>query len=128
MIDLLITGLETLRAGLLRLPQVIRREVAPAVNNTSAQMANAARARVAVRTGRLKGAIAATPATENGNRVSGGLVLTDPQAAEYAFYVEFGTVYMAAQPFILPALDEVRATFEQELQAAGARTEAEMNR
>ena len=28
--------------------------------------------------------------------------------AEYAVYQEFGTVHMRAQPFLIPALDEVR--------------------
>lgn len=38
-------------------------------------------------------------------------------SVEYAIYQELGTKYMAARPFLVPAFDEVRKSFMQQLRS-----------
>ena len=49
--------------------------------------------------------------------VSGdGLTAESGPTTEYAEYLEFGTRFMEAQPFVKPALDEQSKKFESDLQ------------
>lgn len=65
---------------------------------------NEAKARVPVRTGTLRRSIN-TEVREQGNRV---IAQVGPNT-EYAAFIEFGTSRMAAQPYMRPALDLMRA-------------------
>ena len=46
----------------------------------------------------------------------GGLTAESGPTTEYAEYLEFGTRFMDAQPFVKPALDEQSKKFESDLQ------------
>lgn len=59
----------------------------------------------AVDTGNLLGSIASAPVR------SDGLVWKVYAGAEYAAYVNFGTVHMGARPFFTDAVDKVRPVF-----------------
>lgn len=59
---------------------------------------------VPVRTGFLRDSIHSIDPQETGKTVVGNVTAD----AHYAFFVEFGTVKMAAQPYLRPALDTTR--------------------
>ena len=65
-----------------------------------------AKTEVPVDTGNLKNSLSTS--LENDGMT--GIVST---AVEYAAYVEFGTVKMAARPYMTPAADQVRQSFER---------------
>lgn len=65
-----------------------------------------AKTEVPVDTGNLRNSIRTS--FENGGLT--GIVSTN---VEYAAYVEFGTVKMAAQPYMTPAAEQVRKSFER---------------
>lgn len=46
----------------------------------------------------------------------GGMTATVAPTTEYAPYVEYGTRFMEAQPFVRPALKEQEIIFKQDLQ------------
>lgn len=46
----------------------------------------------------------------------GGMTATVEPTAEYAPYVELGTRFMEAQPFLKPAFEEQKKQFEKDLQ------------
>ena len=46
----------------------------------------------------------------------GGLTAESGPTTEYAEYLEFGTRFMEAQPFVKPAMDEQAKQFENDLQ------------
>lgn len=48
----------------------------------------------------------------------GGAVISE---APYTLFVEYGTVHMAAQPFLRPAMDEYQAEIDRAAQRAGDR-------
>lgn len=48
--------------------------------------------------------------------VDGGLSAEIGAMADYAPYVEWGTRFMKAQPFIEPALEEVKSKFKSDMQ------------
>ena len=62
-----------------------------------------AQGRAPVDTGTLKNSIQATQIAKNHWRVTVG--------ADYGVYVEYGTVHMAAQPYLRPAVEAVRPVF-----------------
>lgn len=89
-----------------RFPQlipVINGRIAAAIEDGANEIVAIAQGLVPVRTGALKASIAAT--------------LTDMYAASvsadagHAIYVEYGTRFMAAQPFLLPAAEAVMGSF-----------------
>jgi HK97 gp10 family phage protein len=57
---------------------------------------------VPVRTGKLQRSLHVTPKTPGKKRYTFG------DKVDYGVYVEFGTSRMAAQPFLRPALDELK--------------------
>lgn len=67
------------------------------------QVERAAKRYCAVDTGRLRSSI-----SHGIRRDPGGLLAVVGTNVDYAPYVEFGTRYMAAQPFLRPALRSVR--------------------
>lgn len=46
----------------------------------------------------------------------GGFTASSGATTEYSPYVEYGTRYMEAQPFIRPAFDEQKAKFKRDMQ------------
>ncbi len=64
--------------------------------------------RVPVDTGRLKGSIGTN---EAGNIIEVGAGVREGSEIEYAHFVEFGTRNMAAQPYLQPAVEAVRAKY-----------------
>lgn len=85
-------GIPALRAKLLRLQAAVEAAEPAAQRSVGEEVAEAARARVAVSTGETQASIEAT--TEGAS--AGGA----------AVYLEFGTYKMEAQPFMRPAADE----------------------
>lgn len=75
-------------------------EVAKDLMRRALQVDNAAKQLCPVDTGRLRSSI-----TNELGQDGEGLVATIGTNVEYAVYVELGTRNMAAQPFLLPALD-----------------------
>lgn len=71
----------------------------------SGDLQKAAIRKVPVRTGHLKRSI--QPPTFSEDVFTGTVVAT----AEYAYWVEKGTRFMAAQPFMEPAFNEIRQEF-----------------
>lgn len=69
--------------------------------------------------GRLRGEIHTVPAESGGTRWTARVVSPTP----YAKYVEFGTRHSRAQPYLRPALAQVRSSFRSRMRAAvGGRT------
>lgn len=75
-------------------------EVARDLQRRALQVDRAAKQNCPVDTGRLRSSI-----TNELGQDSQGLVATIGTNVEYAPYVELGTSLMAAQPFLLPALE-----------------------
>lgn len=69
-----------------------------------------AKVRAPVRSGDLRRSIAARKISDDHWRVTVGM--------DYGIYVEMGTRHMAAQPYLQPAVDAVRAGFLQALKGA----------
>lgn len=83
------------------------------VESTQKEVVKVARRYVPVRTGKLRDSISGTVRYEND-----GIVLLVGSPVEYAYYVEFGTSHMAAQPYLRPALEQVGPKFEGALSTA----------
>ena len=64
-----------------------------------------------VRTGALRDSIVA--------EMTGALTATAGTPITYAIYQEFGTRFMAAHPFLIPATDQVRGIIESLFASAG---------
>lgn len=76
------------------------------MQNSKEEVVKIARRYVPVRTGKLRDSISGTVRHESGD-VS--LLVGSP--VEYAYYVEFGTGSMSAQPYLRPALEELGPRF-----------------
>lgn len=68
-----------------------------------------AQGRAPVDTGTLKNSIRARQI--GGNGATGSVRWQVTVGADYGIYVEYGTVHMAARPFLTPAVDAVRPAF-----------------
>lgn len=80
-------------------PNVVHRVVAKTALDLSAQM----KARAAVDTGFMRGSIQAKKVSDSHYRVTVG--------AEYGIYVEMGTRYTPAQPFVQPSVSAIQPVF-----------------
>ena len=79
-------------------------DVKRVVSQNGSEMQRGAQRKVPVDTGTLKRSI--------GLELSdGGLTATVEPTAEYSGYVEYGTRYMEAQPFVRPAFNEQKQQF-----------------
>ena len=98
-----------------KLPELrgqVRRRAADAVTKAAFDVEAQAKALAPVDTGALKSSIQAQPEGDLAARVDVG--------AEYGIYVEFGTRKMRAQPFLEPAAEQVKPSFEAAMrQVAG---------
>lgn len=92
-----------------RFPDLIRKAPDRArvlVKKAGYELEARAKVEVPVDTGNLKNSIS----TSFENDGMTGVVSTN---VEYAAYVEFGTVKMAAKPYFTPAAEQVRKSFER---------------
>lgn len=83
---------------------------AEAVEATAKDIAKDAKARVPVRSGRLRDSI--TP-----ERIDEFTQIVTVHA-EYAAFVEYGTRHMAAQPYLIPAVEAARQEFARRIAKA----------
>ena len=118
-----IKGLDSLMHKLDRMGGNVLDALGKAVEQTTQVAISDAEANVAVDTGMLKQSIVhGSDVVYNTDSVT-GIVGT---SAYYAIYQEMGTVKMAAHPFLMPALNANKSTFEQlarkELETAIKRT------
>lgn len=93
---------------------VVHDELGTAIDRLTLQGERFAKQVVPVRTRHLRRSITTQPATWAGSTVSGAW----GTATTYAPYVEFGTRYMAAQPYMRPAMQRVNPLVSQEISAA----------
>lgn len=93
-----ILGLPQLQAKLRALPVIADRAAKVGRGQGANRVAAEAQSRVPVRTGATRASIAVTVAGE------GEAVV----ASQAAVFLEFGTVHMAAQPFLVPAFEQER--------------------
>jgi len=126
MIDVTVTGLDELHADFARLQPVARKHVATAIDATGRAIVDGARERVPVLTGRLRAAIVARVVGNGADRLRTRIGISDPQAEQYATYVEFGTVHAPAQPFLHNAGAAERTRHDARLNESGRAIEAEM--
>ncbi len=91
----------------------VRTLVAAIVAKTAADIETNAKAVVPVDTGNLKNSI-----QMDISHVSSDLHAEVNVGATYGAYVEYGTVKMAAKPFLTPAVELARKPFEKALGAA----------
>ena len=118
-----IKGLNSLMHKLDRMGGNVLDALGEAVEQTTQVAIDDAEANVAVDTGMLQQSIVhGSDVVYNTDSVT-GIVGT---SAYYALYQEMGTVNMAAHPFLMPALNANKSTFEQlarkELETAIKRT------
>jgi HK97 gp10 family phage protein len=91
-------GFEHLQAAIKRAPELVKEHAFDAVAKTTFASGQRMRATVAVKTGRLKRGISTSARGLNGR------VLIDPDLFYWRF-LEYGTVNMAARPFIRPSAE-----------------------
>lgn len=114
-----IDGIPEAKARLAKLPDNLERFGMSAVRNNAQRVVAAARAHVAVRTGRLRGAISVFVGRDAaGLQISGN--------APYWMWVEYGTSKAPATPFIRPAVENDGPQFDSEMTAAATRAADEM--
>jgi HK97 gp10 family phage protein len=113
-------GFERLQRAIAQAPDLVRAHASSAVAASTFAIAQGARARVPVREGILKGEITS-------NRITAGLVgqvgIRSRARAFYWRFVEFGTKYMAAQPFFRPAAEAESDVYIQRMRAIGPKLE-----
>ena len=111
------TGLHELRAEVERLPDAVVQAARRVARDTAQKVATNARRRVPVRTGDLKGTIVVTEESAGrAYRISVGRMDGPP----IAMFLEYGTERMDAKPFFGPSLEDERAAYMRDLDAATA--------
>ena len=99
----MIKGLDSLQVKLNSLSQV---ETEKSLMEGAERLAALIRDNAPVQTGNMRNSVAAA------NSPDGALVSVD---APYAFFVEYGTSRMPAQPFVRPAIDEGKNLITNEI-------------
>lgn len=99
-----VQNLKSLQAKLDALPDAVRRGAERATSNETEELAAAMRGNAPVDTGELVDSIHAETSGSEGQ------VVVD---ADHAGPVEFGTSTTPAQPYIEPAVEQVRQSFPQ---------------
>lgn len=100
-------GIEALQAKLKKNIQL--NDVRQVVRAHGAEMNKAAQLKAPVDTGFLQGSIVFTLADT-------GLTAQSTATANYSIYVEFGTRYQSAQPFMRPAFNAQKRRFKADLE------------
>lgn len=101
-----IVGMEKLQRKLRQNVQMA--DVRKVVRHNGAEMQAKAMQNAPVDTGTLKRSIGL-------EMTDGGLTAEVTPAAEYAPYVELGTRFMEAQPYLKPAFDEQKEKFKKDM-------------
>jgi HK97 gp10 family phage protein len=119
------TGLSELRAAVDRLPAVVEPALQGVAQRTAERVADRARQHVPRRTGYTYAQIVVVhdPARHE-SRVEVGPTASHPATREHPLmlpaWLEFGTRYQPARPFMRPALDAEDARYRQELETVSA--------
>lgn len=106
-VDIEVTGIQGLLSSLD--PEQIKPKIRNVIKRYGADLQRGAVRRVPVDTGHLKRSIQPPEIAPD------GMSATVRATAEYAAYVELGTRFMEAQPFLGPALNEVKPAFFEDL-------------
>lgn len=112
MLSVRVTGREDLFRKLRAQGELIRREAAKAIAETALLIEADAKRLAPVDTGRLRASIEAVL-----TRVVTELYAEVRVNVSYAAFVELGTRYMAAQPFLIPAFEAHARALYDRLQA-----------
>lgn len=111
-----IDGLDRLQASLRRVPKVVEAQSQNAVRAAAASAAQRARTFAPRDTGRLQSAIGHTV-----RGLTGGVVIG--AQAPYWHFVEFGTVHMAARPFVRSARELEAPELRQRVRTIGTQVQ-----
>lgn len=103
-----VRGIAVVIRNLLSLNEDIESAARKASVRAALEIEREAVLRVPVDTSRLKGSIGTNQA---GNIIEVGAGVREGSEIEYAHFVEFGTRNMAAQPYLQPAVETVRAKY-----------------
>lgn len=104
--DIKIVGMEKLQKKLKK--NVNMNDVKRVVRHNGAEMQTKAQQNAPVDTGTLKRSI--------GLEITGGGMAAEVEpTADYAPYVELGTRFMEAQPYLKPAFDEQKERFKKDM-------------
>lgn len=104
--DIKIVGMEKLQKKLKK--NVNMNDVKRVVRHNGAEMQTKAQQNAPVDTGTLKRSIGL-------EITDGGMAAAVEPTAEYAPYVELGTRFMEAQPYLKPAFDEQKEKFKKDM-------------
>ena len=106
MADIKIVGMQKLQKKLK--DNVSMADVKRVIRHNGAEMQAKAQENAPVRTGYLKRSIGL-------EITDGGMTAEVEPTADYGPYVELGTRYMEAQPYLKPAFDEQKEKFEKDM-------------
>lgn len=115
-----IEGMEQVRDALRRVPDQTRVLMSDVVAKTAFSARQRTIAGAPVSTGLLRNSI-----TARSRGLSGRVEIAGD--AHYWRFIEYGTRYAAARPFVRPAAEEESATFEQRIRQAAARLERDFS-
>lgn len=115
-ITMRLEGMDALKRATVECPEVLRAHSGDAVAATTFATESRMKATVRVKTGRLKRAI------HRRSRGLSGSVLIAPDAFYWRF-LEYGTVNMAASPFIRPSVEAEGPIYIQRMRAIGPKLE-----
>jgi HK97 gp10 family phage protein len=122
---LTLEGFDSLRKALKEAPEAAKLHASQAIASSTFDVAQRARALVPVDTGTLKAAIESQAPKVRG--LTGRVGLNSSAASGYWFFVEFGTVHMAARPFFRPAAELEREAFIRRLRDIGPKVERDLS-
>ena len=110
-------GFDEIRRSLERLPDATRAVLSDVIAKSTFAAKQRAVALAPVGEGRLRNAIQATS-----RGMYGRVIITDPEIFYWRF-LEYGTVKMAARPFVRPAAEMETAAFVERVRQAAQRLE-----
>lgn len=128
-VTMTLTGMEALQRALKEAPDQVKLLASDAVSKTAFAVAQRARRLVPVgATGRLKAAITSSSTTTNGRvgLAAGGAGKGKVGPEVYWRFVEFGTRYAPARPFMRPAADAEADDYVARIRAIGPRLERDL--
>lgn len=113
-------GMDALKRAVTRAPETLKAHMGTAVAQTTFAIAGRMRSSVPVRTGTLRGSIESTTRGMSGRVLISG-------SAYYWRFIEYGTRYQTARPFIRPATESESGQFEQRVRAIGPKLERDFS-
>lgn len=115
-------GIIEARRAFARIPEAMRDAINDANETTAREIVRGAQGRVRQRTGLLMRSIDYSIDKRRGQAKVG--IVAGP--AFYGHFLEFGTVRMAARPFMTPAVEAERGPHEQRMIASGRQIEKDV--